>query len=184
MRTKLDMAKSFAKKWHGDQLYGDGPHPMMKHLDDVSNVLTEFGFGHYEYHVLAYLHDVLEDTDATMWDVEHEFGVDTALRVYMLTDPPLPSRRERKEELHGRFSDLSPDAHHMEIVVKLADRIANVRASQMMDVSALMDDDRFGSKLRMYCKEYTEFRVAFYRSNILFDEMWDELDQLHNVEEF
>lgn len=181
MRTQIDMAKAFAKKWHGDQLYGNGPRPMMKHLDDVSNVLTEFEYWHYEYRIVAYLHDVLEDTDAKVWDIEREFGPDTAFYVYLVTDPPLATRRERKEELHARFRDMDPEMNQLAIVVKLADRIANVRAT----LSVLAQDNIGYSHLEasqrysMYYKEYPEFRDAFYREHPMFEDMWAELDKLH-----
>lgn len=185
MRTQIDMAKAFVKKWHGDQLYGD--HSIMKHLDDVSNVLTEFGINNIEYHVVAYLHDVLEDTAAKVWDVEHEFGPDTAFYVYLVTDPPLATRRERKEELHARFRDMDPNFNQLAIVVKLADRIANVRAT----LSVLAQDNIGYSHLEasqrysMYYKEYLEFKRAFYRTSTGSPmlPMWAELDRLHDAED-
>jgi (p)ppGpp synthase/HD superfamily hydrolase len=53
--------RDLALRYHGEQRYGD--HPYGVHLDAVVEILREYG--HEALVPAGYLHDTLEDTDAT-----------------------------------------------------------------------------------------------------------------------
>jgi (p)ppGpp synthase/HD superfamily hydrolase len=75
----------------------------------------------------AWLHDTVEDTEATLDEIERECGVDVAELVEMLTDPSRPedgSRTRRKAIDRAHTAKASPAAK----TVKLADLIDNTRS--------------------------------------------------------
>lgn len=75
----------------------------------------------------AWLHDTVEDTDATVAEIAREFGAEVATLVDGLTDPesferlPLPQRKARQAE---RVAHLPPAVRF----IKLCDQTANVRS--------------------------------------------------------
>ena len=162
-REELDIvyrAKKFAVKYHGDQKYG-GEFPYAIHLQAVESVLLRFGIFDVDLRAAAWLHDTLEDTTARYEDIETLFNARVAGAVSAVTEPKGGNRAWRHEQTYPKIR-LSPDA----VVVKLADRIANVESG--------------GSLNDMYRKEYPAFKRALYRDNdaehIL--SMWSYLDTL------
>src|ERR1700742_5077227 len=103
LTTSPDAARArwFAIRAHADQRYGE--HPYVKHLDDVAE-LVGLGAGEFTL-VVAYLHDVLEDTAVTHRQLVAEFGSAVAVEVGAVTDPPGRNRKERKAALYERFRD-------------------------------------------------------------------------------
>ncbi len=155
--------RTFAAAAHGDQTYGSQPY--VAHLDAVAALVPD----EPTLRAVAYLHDVLEDTDVQRSTLEQRFGLAVAEAVALLTDPQAPSRRARKAQLHARLSQLGVDepAAVLALHVKVADRLANVRCC------AQTDDPR----LAMYRREHQEFRPAAYRAGLC-DALWNELDAL------
>ncbi len=155
--------RAFAIEAHGTQTYGERPYVV--HLDAVAALVP----AHPPLRAVAYLHDVIEDTPITHAILAGRFGPTIADAVDLVTDPDGANRRERKAKLHARLAALtlgvpsSPLALH----VKVADRLANVRAS------VRSADPR----LAMYRLEHDAFRPAAYRSGLC-DPLWDELDAL------
>ncbi|QYW06664.1 putative phosphohydrolase [Pseudomonas phage UAVern] len=79
-------AKRFAIKHHGSQMYGDVSYEY--HLNQVvQNVkIRKAGDPMLSIYVaVAWLHDTLEDTDATFEQIEREFGLAIAYAVRCLT---------------------------------------------------------------------------------------------------
>ena len=64
MKTK---AREFACKYHGEKRYGE--HPYVVHLDAVAEIVQQYGEPAV---VIAYLHDVVEDTEVTIDDLADE----------------------------------------------------------------------------------------------------------------
>lgn len=163
--TKVKEAAYFAISAHGNQTY-DG-YPYYFHLEEVVEVLREYGFTEDVYVMSGYLHDALEDTAVSYNDIKNKFGVDVAEIVYAVTDELGRNRKERKEKTLPKIAALY-DA----IVVKLADRIANMRNSM-----------KKGHKMNeMYAKEYEEFKKILYDGSIELKPMWYELDCLMKTE--
>ena len=79
-------AISFAEKAHLGQVRRDGITAQIEHPKSVDKILTEL---HLEdtffYRIVAYLHDVIEDTDYTYEDLKEEFNLEIANAVLELT---------------------------------------------------------------------------------------------------
>jgi (p)ppGpp synthase/HD superfamily hydrolase len=159
-------AKDFAFKAHADHAYGE--HPYSVHLEEVAELVREVDPSPLAEDV-AYLHDVLEDCDHTKDELEELFGADVADAVHCVTDPPGHNRKTRKQRLHGILAGLDPkvDPFRVALLVKAADRLANVRSC------VKLGDKRLG----MYRKEHPTFRIATFREGIC-DVIWTELDEL------
>jgi Guanosine polyphosphate pyrophosphohydrolases/synthetases len=149
-------ARQVAALAHGHQTYA-GIFPYTKHLDDVVNVLTRYGFSG-EYIVAGYLHDAIEDGGLSYAKIRDYFGEEVAEMVYCVTDELGRNRRERKEKTLAKTA-----SNRKAVVLKLADRIANIE---------------HGGKIDMYRKEYHEFRSALYYENSATEIMWEDLDNL------
>lgn len=151
-------ARMVAAKTHGNQLY-DKIFPYSKHLDDVVEVLKDFGLAG-KYLVAGYLHDSMEDGNLSYKDIKGYFGEEVAEIVYCVTDELGRNRKERKEKTLPKIRS-NPDA----VIVKLADRIANIQ---------------HGGKIEMYKKEYGSFRDSLIDVEVPYgaDKMWQRLDNL------
>ena len=80
----------------------------------------------------AWLHDTVEDTEATLEEIERECGAEVADLVEMLTDPSRPedgNRARRKAIDRAHTALASPDAK----TIKLADLIDNTRSIVQCD---------------------------------------------------
>lgn len=158
----LSAARKLAQVAHVDQRYGD--HPYTYHLSDVANVLFEFSVWNGERLAAAWLHDALEDTELTREQIAEACGERVAEIVWRVTDEPGANRAARKAATLPKIA-ADMDA----ILIKLADRIANVRQC-LRDNSAL---------LKMYRKEYQEFSDALRAwSPVAAEPMWKYLDSV------
>lgn len=152
-------ARRFALAAHGDQKYGNAPY--IDHLDDVSRLVINYG---HDYQVLAYLHDVLEDSKTTYESIEEKFGKEMADNVVLLTNPQDKVRHNRVKSMYVRLSERHvPD---IVITVKVADRLANLRSA---------NNNYLGNFIKLYRKEQTEFRSALYRYRVC-DDLWTQLE--------
>jgi (p)ppGpp synthase/HD superfamily hydrolase len=158
----LDEARAFAVAAHDTQRYGDLPYSY--HLDQVAALLLPFGS---TAQVIGYLHDVVEDTDIKLSDIELRFGSFVAQCVDLLTDSSGSSRAERKAKTYQRLSEVVGSAE-LALIVKTADRLANVRA-------CIADGNQ--RLLSMYLAEHVAFRSSAYRENLC-ENLWLELNSL------
>jgi (p)ppGpp synthase/HD superfamily hydrolase len=150
-------ARMVGVKAHSNQSY-DEIFPYEKHLDDVVDVLKRFGFSG-KFIVAGFLHDGIEDDGLSFNDIKKHFGVEVAQMVYDVTDEQGRTRVEKKEKTLPKTAG-NPDA----IIVKLADRIANIE---------------HGGKIDMYAKEYNQFKGALYLNTpVDARPMWDHLEVL------
>jgi guanosine-3',5'-bis(diphosphate) 3'-pyrophosphohydrolase len=182
----VSAARLFALQAHREQTYppnGDPPFlPFHAHLGHVIGALHRFGWGDAPDVVAAgWLHDVMEDTPATLAEVRFAVGEYVAGIAYLVTDPPGANRRERKAKL---YEQILAETHSMlqrhAIAVKLADRIANVEWSR---ATTPRDGINASSRFyRMYQDEYPAFGAALSRISIDADDrfaaMWKHLDTL------
>jgi guanosine-3',5'-bis(diphosphate) 3'-pyrophosphohydrolase len=153
-------ARMVAVKAHSNQSY-DEIFPYEKHLDDVVEVLEKFGFAG-KFIVAGFLHDSVEDDGISYNDIKKHFGVEVAEMVYCVTDEIGRNRKEKKEKTLPKTAS-NPDA----IILKLADRIANIQ---------------HGGKVDMYLKEYQEFKGALYLNTPQDGKaMWEHLDSLLGI---
>jgi len=158
-------AETLARYVHRYQRYGD--HSYTRHLEHVCRMLTLFGFteeGDPDLHAAGWLHDAQEDQACPFALVEQECGAEVAELVRCVTNGPGKNRHERHTNTYPKLR-----ANRRAVILKLADRIANVVCSIKGG----------GRKLIMYRKEYRRFKEAL----CLPDEpetalMWAELDNL------
>ncbi|WP_313951877.1 HD domain-containing protein [Accumulibacter sp.] len=161
----LDEARKFALAAHGKQRYGSRPYSV--HLDAVVRLLYPYGI---DAQVIGYLHDVVEDTEVSDDDIRNCFGQLVADCVALLTDSPGASRAERKAATYARLASVT-GAVELALVVKAADRLANVRTCAFDDQRGLM---------QVYRSEHPTFRRAAYREGLC-EPLWVELDALLTV---
>ena len=148
-------ARAFAVRAHGDQTYGDAPYVV--HLDAVAAIAAPFG---ETAEVVAFLHDVVEDTDVPLTEIEAEFGALVAQCVAILTDEDGADRAERKRKTYAKMARVEGELE-LALIVKAADRLANVRQ---------------GEKNEMYRREHPTFTDTVHRKGLC-DEIWKELDE-------
>lgn len=158
----LQEARAFAVAAHGEQKYGDRPYSF--HLDAVAAIAAPYGA---EAVTVAYLHDTVEDTDATVAEIDSRFGSKVAACVSLLTDESGANRKERKAKTYAKLAVVSGPTE-LALLVKAADRLANVRACVQDHKQALWE---------LYRSEHTTFKGAAYRAGLC-DPLWTELDSL------
>lgn len=116
---------AFAARKHRDQRRKDiEASPYINHPITLADILVnEGGVTDRETLIAALLHDTIEDTDTTAEEIASEFGLVIAGLVMEVSDDGSLSKLERKE-LQIRHA---PDLSHKARLVKLADKIANLR---------------------------------------------------------
>jgi guanosine-3',5'-bis(diphosphate) 3'-pyrophosphohydrolase len=159
-----ERARAYAITAHRDQRYGE--HPYTYHLDAVADIVRRAWPESEQALAVAYLHDVLEDTDVPASWMAAEFGWAIAWQVDCLTDPVGATRTERKSLLHARLREAG-GFYRIALLVKSADRLANVRECVKNDPQ----------RLATYRDEHAAFRAACFREGLC-DEIWAELDGL------
>lgn len=159
MNNYQKAAFDYAKLKHKGQKYGS--HDYDYHLRKVYDIVTHY-YSDEKLSIAAILHDVLEDTDTTFDYLVNRFGCDVACLVYAVTDEPGNNRKERKEKTYPKIKS-NPYA----IVIKIADRLANVRESKINNPELFL----------MYEREYPEFRNHL-RIGVIGYHIWEELDRI------
>lgn len=142
MISKLEeRAKRFATYHHRNQTRKYQNLPYIVHPEAVANIIRTIN--HSEEMIAAsWLHDVVEDCDVTLEDIEKEFGQEVRDLVEMLTDVSKPSdgnRKIRKAIDHEHSAKASPDGQ----TIKVADLIHN-------SLDILQNDKNFA---RVFLKE-------------------------------
>jgi guanosine-3',5'-bis(diphosphate) 3'-pyrophosphohydrolase len=161
---KVQLAKRFAFNAHKGQTYGD-EFPYIIHLQAVESVMLRFGIYNTEYLCGAWLHDTLEDTQATYEELASFFGEAVAENVAAVTEPKGGNRKSRYEQTYPRIKARGIPA----VIIKLADRIANVETS--------------GKKVGMYRKEHAEFKHWVYIKDIPATQQGGELGTIKAMQE-
>ncbi|PZO87448.1 MAG: bifunctional (p)ppGpp synthetase/guanosine-3',5'-bis(diphosphate) 3'-pyrophosphohydrolase [Micavibrio aeruginosavorus] len=122
----IEKAKTLAAKKHAHlTLYNAAHSPAILHIGEVAGWVEQHG-GSEDMIAAAWLHDIVEDTDVTITQVEEIFGPGIALLVDGLTDPPhfapLPLEQRKPmqaERLKGKGEEVK--------LIKICDQLSNVR---------------------------------------------------------
>ena len=114
-------ARAFAMRAHGAQMRKYSEQPNVVHLDSVARILQSFGIESSPVLAAAYLHDTVEDTEASIADILTAFGEEIAALVYWLTDAEQGNRKIRKMMSAWRLGQAPFDAK----LIKLADFVDN-----------------------------------------------------------
>lgn len=124
---RLNRAYVYATKMHGSQTRASGD-PYFSHPIEVAGILTELKLDGDSI-ITALLHDVVEDTDGTLDDIEKLFGGEIARLVDGVTKLgrlELQSERSKQAE-NFRKLVLAMSEDIRVLLVKLADRLHNMR---------------------------------------------------------
>ena len=155
---EAEMVAFLAHKNHTYDIF-----PYEKHLLDVVDVLKRFGFAG-DFILAGYLHDTIEDGNLTYNKLKKAFGLNVAEMVLAVTDPSdVRSRKEKKSRVYEKIN-----AYPNALIIKLADRIANVEHGIRMG-----NDEKF----EMYLEGQEEFKAALKKPGHV-DNMWEYLDGL------
>ena len=123
MSNLVQKAKAFATLAHEGQVRKYTGAPYIIHPIEVMEIVQTVKHDDTML-AAALLHDVVEDTDCTIDDIQAEFGADVASLVADLTDVSKPedgNRETRKAKDRAHSAGASPSAQ----TVKLADLISN-----------------------------------------------------------
>ena len=133
-RKRVESAFSFVKEAHKEQFRKSG-EPYLHHLVEVTYILADLQCGP-DTLCAGLLHDVVEDTDVPISYIEKNWGPEVAKIVESLTKIQRMKLSKRNEEDfayedHRKiFIGMAKDIRV--IVVKLADRLHNMRTLQAL----------------------------------------------------
>ena len=125
-------AYRFAARSHAGQLRASG-EPYITHPLEVANILTMMKMDTASI-AAAVLHDVVEDTDTTLEDIQASFGEDVAQLVDSLTKISRIKFRSKQERLAENFRKMvvAMAKDLRVILIKLADRLHNMRTISVL----------------------------------------------------
>ncbi len=109
--------------------------PYVIHPIRITSILRAAGFNEFddeEIMVAALFHDLLEDTDTNLKEIESQFGKKVGEIVIELTKPK-GTKGRKKDEWLELFTDNSKEAK----IIKIADRIDN-----LMDMRDIWDIEK------------------------------------------
>ncbi len=139
---KIQKAYNLAEKAHGDQRRISGI-PYILHPTSVACIVAGFGMD-TDSVIAALLHDVVEDTEYSLDYLRKEFGKDVANivdGVTKISKIKLYSREEQQaENVRKMLIAMSNDIRV--IIVKLADRVHNMRTIECMPEQKRRDKSR------------------------------------------
>lgn len=131
----IDKAFRIANEHHGDQKRKSG-EPYIIHPIAVCDILVDLGMD-WQSLVAALLHDVVEDTPYTIEQLIEDFGEEVAILVDGVTklgqvqiNSSEAKEEQQAENIRKMLLAMSKDIRV--IIVKLADRVHNMRTLQFM----------------------------------------------------
>ena len=181
----IDKAYNLALDAHGNQRRISGI-PYILHPTSVACILVELGMDTQSI-VAALLHDVVEDTAYTVSDIEKIFGKEIANLVDGVTKLgkiPYSSQEEQQaENLRKMLIAMAEDIRV--IIIKLADRLHNMRTIECMEPQKRRDKAR--ENMEVYApiahrlgirtiKEELEDLSLKYLDPVAYKEIEDELE--------
>jgi (p)ppGpp synthase/HD superfamily hydrolase len=117
---RLDRAFSVARRAHAGHVKGSRPY--LHHPIEVAELLREGGYSEATIAV-GLLHDVIEDSQATVADVVEGFGPEAAEMVAALSeDPTIDDWEARKRALRQQAAAAGTEC----VAVYMADKLANL----------------------------------------------------------
>lgn len=126
----VDYAKWFAIGAHGAQKRKYTYEPYYKHPEAVVDILKDY-YPNISAYIVGWLHDVVEDTWASILDIHELFGDDIAKYVSDLTlpDKGYGNRQQRYEE----YNRILINSCELVQTVKYADMLHNTESIEKYD---------------------------------------------------
>ena len=133
IRLVSEAAELAARRHNGQTRKGRGEEPYINHLAEVANMLSAVTNGEDAELVAAgWLHDTIEDSETTHDELAQRFGLRVAGLVQECTDDmSLPKHERRRRQVAD-----APKKSDSAKLIKIADKISNIRARIFADPSA------------------------------------------------
>src|SRR5689334_11528971 len=162
-----EAAELAARRHAGQQRKGRGKEPYVNHLAEVASLLSAATAGaDAELVAAGWLHDTLEDTKTTHEELAEYFGLRVAGLVQECTDDMSQPKSERRRLQIVDCPHKSEGAK----LIKIADKISNVRARIFQDPS---DEQR--EELADYLAWAEQVVAGCRGGNAMLDAMFDEV---------
>ena len=160
LKERVIKAYEYAQEKHAGQIRKFTDLPYFSHPKAVARILEQLT-GDEDLVITGLLHDVCEDTSATIEDIKELFGEKIASLVQELTSDK-PKEMNKAVYLSDKMLTMTPGA----LTVKLADRLHNV--------TYLEGDNVHLSFITRYYKESRTI-VSFLREQITLDSVQELL---------
>ena len=188
---QIRLAYQLALSAHDGQFRKSG-EPYIMHPVTVAAIVAEEMMLGANPVITAFLHDVVEDTDYTLEDIRRQFGPDVSFLVGAVTKPQNNSYEMTKQLDNFKQMLESFNYDIRALLVKLADRLHNMRTLQSMptrkQVKIACETDQFyapfANRLGLYnIKVELENLSLRYRNPQVYDELERQMaDYRHNQE--
>lgn len=187
----IDRAYAFANEKHMGQLRKYTGEPYIVHPVSVStkiayhmsNIEPLFAFSPLDvatFQVVALLHDTVEDTDATFYEIEEKFGIYIRNIVYWLTNiskPEMGNRAYRKKMDLQHILQAPIEA----MCLKMADVIDNCKDI----VKRELETEEPSTFAKKYLKEKLTFLKAIWKEKkIRFEPYAEKLNEENSIKAF
>lgn len=164
--TRLTQARKYGKEKHEGQTRKTDGTPMFNHPIRVAGILKDAGFDE-EVVMAGYLHDTVEDTDATLEEIENLFGKRVAEIVAGNTENKDHSWEERKQHTIDWIAEAPIEVRALIV----ADKLDNLRSM----VKAYQQE---GETLFIHFKRGKEEQLWYFKG--VADKMRNPADNLFN----
>ena len=124
----IEMAIDYIKEYHEGQKRNSG-EPYYIHPIEVAYIVSEYCFD-TETIIASLLHDIVEDTDSSLIQIELIFGKRIAEIVDAVTKITMDYKLSPEEVLYKLNMSSIQDINKKALLIKLVDRLHNIRTIQ------------------------------------------------------
>ena len=122
LKEGIIKAYDYSQKMHEGQVRKFSGLPYFSHPKGVARIIEQLTNDEILV-IVALLHDVVEDTDATLEDIEQLFNKEVSSLVGEVTSRRLKNGERKADYLKIKMLNMTPKA----LTIKLADRFHNVK---------------------------------------------------------
>lgn len=133
MGNRYEKALAYATDKHKMQVRKYTGEPYINHCLDVVSILDRHEYYSDVLRVVAILHDVVEDTDATFTEIWDRFGLDVMQGVFFLTDISRPEHGNRNVRKELDRLHILGTTCPFTLLIKCADIISNTGSIAQYD---------------------------------------------------
>lgn len=165
--TRIELAELWATEAHEGQFRKFSKIPYIIHPSDVAALVKKFG-GDENQQIAAWCHDVVEDTERTIHEVEFLFGKDVAYLVTGMTktyDDTATSAEKSASEC-ARFELIDDERI---LLIKIADIYSNLRTIE--DTPPSFNKGFIKGKNQLFKVIYPKMNVDCVLADILYDRL-------------